>query len=50
MIRGASQEKGPMSDAVGVIGLAETSHSTRFAAYVKFVGQSGPKAVPKCDD
>ena len=50
MIRGASHEKGPMYDAVGVIGLAETSHSTRFATYVKLVGQSGLKAVPKCDD
>jgi hypothetical protein len=50
MICEASHEKGPIFDAVGVIGLAETSHSTRFAAYVKFVGQSGLKAVPKCDD
>ncbi len=49
MIRGASHEKGPMFDAVGVNGLTETSHSTRFATYVKFVVQSGPKAVPKCD-
>ena len=48
--RGASNEKGLMFDAVGVIGLTETSHSTRFVAYVKFVGQLGPKAVPKCDD
>ena len=48
--RGASDEKGPMFDAVGVIVLAETSRSTRFVAYVKFVGQLGPKAVPKCDD
>jgi len=48
--RGANDEKGPMFDATGVIGLTETSHSTRFAAYVKFVGQLGPKAVPMCDD
>lgn len=39
-----------MFNAVGVIGLTEVSHSTRFVAYVKFVGQLGPKAVPKCDD
>ena len=48
--RGASDEKGPMFNAVGVIGLTEVSHSTRFVAYVKFVGQLGPKAVPRCDD
>lgn len=38
-----------MFDAVGVIGLTETSHSTRFVACVKFVGELGPKAVLRCD-